>query len=388
MLTFAGGAAGGGGAADVAGPASSTDNAAARFDSTTGKIIQNSDFVIGDVAGGVLPLSSTAGNSITFGATAPAAAAGASVAGKTVSLFASNAVASTDTAGAAAGGAFTITAGNAARLTSGNADGGAVNLTPGAGIGTGVTGNVIVTAGQLVVPVGSLALPSLAFSGSLGTGIRFNNGAFCFVDGGAEQAALDEFNRGIKLPSTGAYGWGNNATPSGTDVDTKAYRVAAGVVGISASGDTTLARTGWLQWAGESLLAADGTNATATMANTGLSVTVTTGRKYGFKCLLYVNDSVAAEGAKIDFDGGTATATNFRAHATLFDSALNLSAQVSALATDIASATVTGDAMIEVHGTFEPSATGTFIPRYAQNTHAAGTLTIYRGSHLLVWDMP
>jgi hypothetical protein len=36
------------GAGDVAGPASSTDNAVARFDSTTGKVIQNSGVTISD----------------------------------------------------------------------------------------------------------------------------------------------------------------------------------------------------------------------------------------------------------------------------------------------------------------------------------------------------
>ena len=41
-------ASGGGGSGDVTGPASSTDNAVARFDSTTGKIIQNSGVVIND----------------------------------------------------------------------------------------------------------------------------------------------------------------------------------------------------------------------------------------------------------------------------------------------------------------------------------------------------
>ena len=42
-------ASGGGGSGDVTGPASSTDNAVARFDSTTGKIIQNSGVVINDL---------------------------------------------------------------------------------------------------------------------------------------------------------------------------------------------------------------------------------------------------------------------------------------------------------------------------------------------------
>ena len=69
-------AASGGG--DVAGPASSTDNAIARFDSTTGKIIQNSVVTIadttGDMAGvGTLSLATTLG---VGGATPSASGAG------------------------------------------------------------------------------------------------------------------------------------------------------------------------------------------------------------------------------------------------------------------------------------------------------------------------
>jgi len=41
-------AASGGGTGDVVGPASSTDNAVARFDGTTGKLVQNSSFVVND----------------------------------------------------------------------------------------------------------------------------------------------------------------------------------------------------------------------------------------------------------------------------------------------------------------------------------------------------
>jgi hypothetical protein len=44
----AGGGGGGGGTGDVVGPASSTDNAVARFDSTTGKLLQNSVVTISD----------------------------------------------------------------------------------------------------------------------------------------------------------------------------------------------------------------------------------------------------------------------------------------------------------------------------------------------------
>lgn len=60
----------GGGAGDVVGPASATDNAIARFDSTTGKLIQNSAATIADTTGDI-----TAGkyNKVTI--TAPASGA-------------------------------------------------------------------------------------------------------------------------------------------------------------------------------------------------------------------------------------------------------------------------------------------------------------------------
>ena len=71
-------AASGGG--DVAGPASSTDNAIARFDSTTGKIIQNSVVTIADTTGnvagvGTLSLATTLG---VGGATPSASGSGIS----------------------------------------------------------------------------------------------------------------------------------------------------------------------------------------------------------------------------------------------------------------------------------------------------------------------
>jgi hypothetical protein len=58
VLTVSGGglpswAAGGGGSGDVVGPASATDNAIARFDATTGKLIQNSAVTIADTTGAI-----------------------------------------------------------------------------------------------------------------------------------------------------------------------------------------------------------------------------------------------------------------------------------------------------------------------------------------------
>lgn len=159
----------------------STDNAIARYDSTTGKIVQGSDLTVSDVAGGVVTLATTAGNALTIDVTEPAAANGASVAGDPCIIQAGDAVASLDTAGAAAGGTLTISAGDAARNTSGNADGGDIILDTGAGIGTG-------TAGQVLLPSGSLSAPSVAFSGDEMLGFyRASAGRIDVVTGGASR---------------------------------------------------------------------------------------------------------------------------------------------------------------------------------------------------------
>ena len=144
----------------------------------------------------------SAGTNLSASATAPAAANGASQAGKTASIAASNAVASLDTAGAAAGGAVTITSGNAARLTSGNANGGDINLVTGTGIGTG-------TAGQVVFPDGTAAAPGLALFTNRGAGI-FRCGSNCvgISSGGAEVVRV--------LSSFGLYPSTANAFDLGT----------------------------------------------------------------------------------------------------------------------------------------------------------------------------
>lgn len=168
-------------------------------------------------------------------------------------------------------------------------------------------------------------------------------------------------------------------------VDVGLGRAAAGV--WKATNGTS--GTGWVQnSAGRATLASDYTNATTTFSNTTLSVTVTSGRKYTFVVRAFGTDSTAADGAKFDFNGGTAAATNFRVHCTLFDTALLFSTQATALATALSSATVTGASMLECAGSFEPSGSGTFIVRAAQNAHTAGTLTLNRGSYLWVEDTP
>ena len=131
----------------------------------------------------------------------------------------------------------------------------------------------------------------------------------------------------------------------------------------------------------------DATNATTTMANiTALSITLAA-IKYSFELVLFVNESVAAEGFKIDFDGGAAIMTNFRVHGLFYDTALLKSVQTSALATDMDQASFIGDGVIIVKGSMEVSGAGTFIPRFAQSSHTSGTATVYRGSYLTMMSM-
>lgn len=149
----------------------------------------------------------------------------------------------------------------------------------------------------------------------------------------------------------------------------------------------------WVQQtAGYSMLAADYSNATAAFTNTALSITVINGRKYTFQAELFHIDSTAADGAQFDFNGGTATATNFRVHCLHYDqtAAVLKSTQVTALASvaDSVASTGTGQNLTTCNGSFEPSASGTFIIRGAQVAHTAGTLTVNRGSHIWVMDVP
>lgn len=208
--------------------------------------------------------------------------------------------------------------------------------------------------------------------------LNFVNGSG--VSGGAIQISSQSNQIDLSSSSQVKFCSGN----SGSGEDSGIGRVTAKVLQFT---DGSSGR-GWMQWAGECFVASDQTNATTTMASSTCSITVTSGRKYSFVCELFMSDSVAADGAKIDFNGGTATATNFRAQVTAFDTALNLSSQVTALNTAASATTFTGAGAFEVHGAFEPSANGTFIPEFAQVTHTSGTLTLARGSNCRMFDMP
>ncbi len=157
------------------------DNSAVRTNGTGGATAQGSDLIIGDVSGASLPVSTTAGNALAVTTTAPVQTADAQ-AGVGMTFTTSGAVAGSTNPGAASGGPMTFATGPAARLTSGNADGPNIIFAPGAGIGTGVTG-------QVVMPAGTAARPGMIFNAAdLDTGIYWSSGDTLGVGaGGAGQ---------------------------------------------------------------------------------------------------------------------------------------------------------------------------------------------------------
>lgn len=126
------------------------------------------------------------------------------------------------------------------------------------------------------------------------------------------------------------------------------------------------------------------TSTSTTPANlTGFSHAVVTGGTYVGRLVVYCSTDQAAEGARFDFDGGTAVWQDFRANIV---AALGCTVSVGTAADDATDliATSLGDTtmrcfVIEFAGAVTTG--GTLIPRFGQSTHSSGTLTIGVGSH-------
>lgn len=125
------------------------------------------------------------------------------------------------------------------------------------------------------------------------------------------------------------------------------------------------------------------TNATATFSNTTLSNTLVAGKTYSFTVQIFATNSTAADGFKIDFNGGSATATTFIAGS---NTAL-LTGTSSSLVGTFSNGTLTGTNLVTISGTIIVNAGGTFIVRAAENTHTAGTLTLSTGSSMILTRM-
>lgn len=193
-------------------------------------------------------------------------------------------------------------------------------------------------------------------------------------------------------------GSGNNLTLGGSvhagsaidfNADSGINRVAGKVVGFSSGGGSS---GGWFNYAGTSHVAADLTNATATLTNiTGLSAPLIAGRFYFVRMVVKCVNSVAAEGMQFDFGGGTATATLFWVGAGIFASGgtdvigSNISTSLTGA---ITFSTFTGESVILFEGYIQCNAAGTLIPRFAENSHTTGTATVRAGTCMTLVDSP
>jgi len=161
---------------------------------------------------------------------------------------------------------------------------------------------------------------------------------------------------------------------------------------LTPTGTGRVVANGWLQNAAAvSRVTGDVTNATTTMAAiTGLSATLVAGRKYIGSVTLKCDDSVAAEGIKFDFDGGTATMTSFWAYGVISAGGVAVEGTVSSssLAGDINWTTITSTTFITLAFSLVCNAGGTFIPQFAQNSHSSGTATVSLGSFMFMEDVP
>ena len=215
-----------------------------------------------------------------------------------------------------------------------------------------------------------------------------------FADGSIDLLQLYRY-AGVpqsKLPQNGHFSFSDLSGSAGPTQppETGIRRVAAGVVGPGESG---YLGSGWFQnTSGVSRVASDATNATATMsAITGLSSAVKAGRKYAGRMTLWVSDSVAADGVMVDFDGGTATWTSFRAAIVSQADGCTFGTTISAaIATDLTVPTLPDTnvhpLVVEFAGVV--NAAGTLIPRFAQAAHTTGTATVHANSNLLLEDIP
>lgn len=242
-------------------------------------------------------------------------------------------------------------------------------------------------SGQTLAKAGSVASPSYSFSGDPDTGFydSVSNNSITVSLGGVN-AFLFNDSAGIRNKSTLYYSW-SGGDPLATGADAGFRRVAANVVAVT-SGETIT--SGWLQqWAGDVALNANYTNATAAFTNTNLTQgqALVAGSTYTFDLVLFFDDSIAADGAQFDFNGGSAAATNFRAHCIADNATGGSLVLTNGATTTLATAVqvalaLTTQTMLECHGTFVPSGAGTFIVRAAQTAHTTGTLTVDRGSSL------
>ena len=244
--------ASGGGGGDVTGPGSSTDNAVARFDSTTGKIIQNSGVIINDSGEVTVGVWKGTEVGLAYGGTGAASATQArgnilpSYSGNAGKVLAVN-VGATDAEWIAAGGSGTV--------TSVAVSGGTTGLTTSGGPITAA--GTITLAGTLAVANGGTGVTTSTGSGSvvlstsptlvtplLGTPTsgNFSTGTFTWPTFNQNTSGTAAGLSATLSPASGGTGVANNASATVTSSGNFAYtRTLTGTTNVTFPTTGTLA---------------------------------------------------------------------------------------------------------------------------------------------------
>lgn len=295
-------AATGSGTGDVVGPASATDNAIARFDTTTGKLIQNSVVLIADTTGVISGTQGVTFSGTTSGTTALIATA---IAGTTTLTL----PAATDTL---VGKATTDTLTNKTFNTAGTGNVFQIN---GTGI-TAVTGSgavVLATSATLVTPaLGAATATTIAIGGaSIGADALAVTGSVSIVDG---DVAIGLTNNADSASVRVADFAGNRTTEANND---EAYINFA----LKDAGDVSevVARITWVitdVTAGSvdgrldfSVMAADTLAKRMQLTPTDLNPSTNDALALGTTDLMW-SDLFLASGAVINFNNGDVTLTH------------------------------------------------------------------------------
>lgn len=254
--------------------------------------------------------------------------------------------------------------------------------------------NIATATGDVTGPSSATDNALVRFDGT--TGKLVQNSSVTLSDSATDPVMLTPTSLLVNTTNAGTFSTQSQGTYTfhaavagafiGAAADTGISRVTGNVLRVV----NNVAAAVWLQTGGDSRVAANVTTVSITpSAITGLTATLIAGRTYSGRLVVMCSAATAADGFRFDFDGGTATATDFRAMGTIADTAsVRPLAMTSALATDLVDTTTTGDAIATIDFTITCNAAGTFIPRFAKEADAAGaTNTVYRGSYMLITDV-
>jgi len=193
--------------------------------------------------------------------------------------------------------------------------------------------------------------------------------------------------RRAHITNQGAFVWADSQDADANDNGSDSFTVRAqGGIFLSAGGNG-LTVDGVNLANGSSTVSSDQNSSSSSLGSSTLSVTLAAGKKYTFDAELFVNSTVGGDGFKIDFGGGSATATAFRAQTIGTDSALKISSQTTTLTTAVTASTFSGQGSFNCHGYIQVNAGGTFIIRFAQASHSSGVATVYTGSYLRLYPL-